>query len=69
MTALDATDISSEKDDVLFRHGASPFRGSTEQPPPQIAEAHVWGTTKWGKKAGAWGQGVDGLKDRGDEKR
>ncbi|WPH01083.1 AFG1-like ATPase [Acrodontium crateriforme] len=46
----------------------SPFRTTTE-PPPKISWMHVWGTTKWGKRAGAWGQGPDGLKDRGDEKR
>ncbi|KAK5127369.1 hypothetical protein LTR85_006708 [Meristemomyces frigidus] len=53
-----------------FRHGAtSPFRTSTE-PPPKFLWTHVWGTgTQWGKKAGAWGRGVEGLKDRGSEKR
>jgi peroxisome-assembly ATPase len=32
--------------------------------PPKIAQEHTWGVTEWGKKAGPWGQGVDGLKSR-----
>lgn len=52
-------------DDVIFKHGsnASPFRVSQE-PPPKFSAANFWGVTKWGKKAGAWGQGPEGLKDR-----
>ena len=42
---------------------ASPFRTSTE-PPPQFSWVHTWGMMKWGKKAGAWGQGVEGLEER-----
>ncbi|GAM82846.1 hypothetical protein ANO11243_008320 [Dothideomycetidae sp. 11243] len=61
-------DIAPDKDEVLFRHGASPFRTVTE-PPPKFSWTHVWGTVKWGKKAGAWGQGVEGLKDRKKEDR
>lgn len=45
----------------------SPFRTSTE-PPPKFGWQHVWGTMRWGKKAGAWGQGVEGLEDRRKEK-
>lgn len=56
----------SSRDERSFKH--SPFRTAAE-PPPKFSWTHVWGTTKWGKKAGAWGQGVEGLKDRGDEKR
>jgi protein AFG1 len=62
--------VSEVEDDVLFKHGASPFRTQTA-PPPKISWTHVWGTgVEWGKKAGAWGRGVDGLKDRkkGDDK-
>jgi len=39
----------------------SPFR-EARQPAPKIAWTHAWGIMKWGKKAGAWGQGLDGLK-------
>jgi hypothetical protein len=35
-----------------------------EEPPPKISWTHVWGTVRWGKKAGAWGKGVDGLRER-----
>ena len=55
--------VTKEDDGVMFRGGASPFRKAVE-PPPQIGWTHIWGTVKWGKRAGAWGQGVQGLKDR-----
>jgi len=45
----------------------SPFR-ITEDPPPKFSWAHIWGTVKWGPKAGAWGQGPEGLKDRRSKK-
>lgn len=47
----------------LFRHGASPFRVSRE-PPPKIGWTHAWGMMTWGRKAGAWGKGVEGLAER-----
>ena len=50
----------------MVRHGSSPFRTS-EEPPPKISWVHAWGMMKWGKKAGAWGKGVEGLGER--EKR
>ncbi|KAL8669719.1 MAG: hypothetical protein Q9168_005703 [Polycauliona sp. 1 TL-2023] len=53
------------KDDTLFRHGASPFRTSPD-PPPKISWTHAWGMMKWGKKAGQWGQGPEGLEKRGE---
>lgn len=62
-----ARDLNEKQDEIMFRHNASPFRTSTE-PPPKFNWTHVWGTVKWGKKAGAWGQGVEGLKDRKKEK-
>ncbi|KAL8802596.1 MAG: hypothetical protein Q9182_003686 [Xanthomendoza sp. 2 TL-2023] len=49
--------------ETLFRHGASPFRTS-QDPPPQIPWTHAWGMIRWGKKAGAWGKGPDGLGER-----
>ncbi|CAD0092206.1 unnamed protein product [Aureobasidium vineae] len=60
--------VDEVNDEVLFRHGASPFRRS-EEPPPKFSWTHIWGTMKWGKKAGAWGQGVEGLKDRKKESK
>jgi protein AFG1 len=56
--------VSEDEDQVLFKHSASPFRTASE-PPPKISWTHVWGTgVVWGKRAGAWGKGVEGLKDR-----
>lgn len=50
-------------DEELFRHGASPFRVHVE-PPPKFGWMHAWGMMRWGRKAGAWGKGVDGLEER-----
>lgn len=52
---------SSQKE--LFRHGASPFRTSQEAP-PKFGWEHAWGLIKWGRKAGAWGKGVEGLEEK-----
>ncbi|KAK0106967.1 hypothetical protein ONS95_003682 [Cadophora gregata] len=41
----------------------SPFR-EPRDPPPEFGVWHAWGITKWGKKAGVWGQGPDGLDAR-----
>ena len=40
-----------------------PFREKRE-PPTKIGWTHAWGMMKWGKKAGPWGQGPDGLDSR-----
>ena len=58
-------EIQEEK---LFRHGASPFRTSQE-PPPKFAWVHAWGMMKWGKKAGAWGKGPEGLEEEEENKK
>lgn len=52
---------------AVFRHGASPFRTSQEAP-PKFGWEHAWGLIKWGKKAGAWGKGVEGLEERSKTK-
>ena len=52
-----------EQQGQLFPHGASPFRTHPDAP-PKFGFAHVWGTVRWGKKAGAWGKGVEGLGER-----
>ena len=54
---------SESRSEGLFRHGASPFRTS-QDPPPKFSFVHAWGMMKWGKKAGSWGQGPDGLSGR-----
>jgi predicted ATPase len=56
-----------EQQGQLFPHGASPFRTHPDAP-PKIDWTHVWGTVKWGKRAGAWGKGVEGLQERMNEK-
>lgn len=38
----------------------SPFRRKRQEP-PKIGWTHAWGMVQWGKKAGTWGQGPDGL--------
>ena len=58
--------MGEEKEEGLFRHGASPFRTAME-PPPKFGWTHVWGMMRWGRKAGAWGIGVDGLEQRKKE--
>ncbi len=59
-----ARDVDEKADEVLFRHGAtSPFRTSAEAP-PKFEWTHIWGMVRWGKKAGAWGKGVEGLAER-----
>jgi len=49
----------------------SPFR-EMRVSSPKIAWSHAWGMMKWGKKAGSWGQGPEGLeqkkRDGGGEK-
>ena len=47
----------------VFKHGASPFRTS-EEAPPKFGYQHAWGMMTWGKKAGAWGKGPEGLDDK-----
>ncbi|KZF25607.1 hypothetical protein L228DRAFT_244477 [Xylona heveae TC161] len=46
---------------------SSPFRTHPE-PPPRFSWTHAWGMIKWGPKAGTWGQGVEGVKARRQEK-
>lgn len=51
------------EEDEIFKHGASPFRTALE-PPPKFGFQHAWGMMTWGKKAGAWGKGPEGLDER-----
>ncbi|MCJ1361635.1 hypothetical protein MMC16_000735 [Acarospora aff. strigata] len=59
------TESEREREDALFRHNASPFRTHAD-PPPKFSWVHAWGMMRWGKKAGAWGQGPEGLKEKGN---
>lgn len=62
-TQMQREGMRASIDEELFRHGASPFRVHAE-PPPKFGWMHVWGMMRWGRKAGAWGKGVDGLRER-----
>lgn len=66
----DSTSIGVQEpgeEDRLFRYGASPFR-THQEPPPKLGWQHAWGMMTWGKKAGAWGKGPEGLADRKNQK-
>jgi len=44
--------------DDLARHN-DVIVAKTKDGPPRFPPQHIWGVTKWGKKAGKWGQGSD----------
>lgn len=48
------------RDEMVVRGVGSPFRTRTDDP-PSFGWVHVWGMMRWGKKAGVWGMGVEGL--------
>ena len=56
----------TEKDESLFRHGASPFRTRSD-PPPRFGWQHAWGMMTWGRKAGEC-KGVEGDRGKAGEK-
>jgi hypothetical protein len=58
----DEVDRQREVED-LFKYGASPFRTHPDAP-PKFSWTHAWGMMTWGKKAGAWGKGLEGLDER-----
>ena len=47
---------------------ASLFRDKQDLP-PKIGWTHAWGMMQWGKKAGPWGQGPEGLAQRKDKSK
>ncbi|KAF2840576.1 hypothetical protein M501DRAFT_930614 [Patellaria atrata CBS 101060] len=63
----ESQDLSEKDKDTLFKDGASPFRTSSERT-PKFGWVHAWGMAQWGKKAGSWGKGVDGLNERKRER-
>lgn len=60
--------VDETRDENTFKHGTSPLRTSQE-PPPKFSWVHIWGTQRWGPRAGVWGQGVERLKDREKERK
>jgi hypothetical protein len=59
--------LDETRDERSFKHPASPFR-PPQEPARKISEVHAWGVAEWGARAGAWGKGPDGLKDRSEAK-
>ena len=58
----DQRSFRQKKMSVSEAESSSPFR-TEKEPPPKIGWTHFWGTTVWGKRAGRWGQGAEGLKE------
>ncbi|KAL9624957.1 MAG: hypothetical protein Q9160_001004 [Pyrenula sp. 1 TL-2023] len=42
------------------KRSLSPFR-TLQEPPPRFGERHFWDLGLWGRRAGRWGKGVEGL--------
>ena len=67
------TTKTEEEEEEEEESGESPMRFSpfrtNQEPPPKFSWVHAWGMMKWGRKAGAWGQGVDGFEDRNNKKK
>lgn len=59
-------EATKEEDKEGTNHArmTSPYRVSSD-PPPKIAWTHAWGMMQWGRKAGVWGKGIEGLDERG----
>ncbi|PIA93850.1 Lactation elevated protein 1 B [Cercospora beticola] len=62
-----STEDTTRPPESFKRYDGGPFKPKLE-PARKISWTHAWGLGEWGKRAGAWGKGVDGLKDRGSEK-
>ena len=57
------TDVEMAQVSNDDKPATSPFRVH-DKPPPKISWTHIWGTMRWGNRAGAWGQGPEGLQAR-----
>ncbi|KXT18228.1 hypothetical protein AC579_2893 [Pseudocercospora musae] len=62
-------DSTRPEESFKKRFDGGPFKQKSVDTSRKIPWTHIWGTMKWGKGAGAWGQGPEGLKDRGDEEK
>lgn len=60
--------LQGEKLEEMEKMAARPLR-KMQDPLPKFDWTHAWGMMKWGKKAGVWGQGPDGLGKRKDRSR
>lgn len=54
-------------DEMVIRGVSSPFRTRADDP-PSFGWVHVWGMMRWGRKAGVWGMGVEGLQAKVEER-
>ncbi|KAM3420450.1 hypothetical protein BST61_g3720 [Cercospora zeina] len=63
-----SSEDTSRPPESFKRYDGGPFQQKVE-PARKISWTHAWGLGKWGKRAGAWGKGVDGLQDGGSAKR
>lgn len=55
--------VGLQRKDMEREESTPPFQKKREEP-PKFGWTHAWGMMKWGKKAGSWGQGTDGLDQR-----
>jgi predicted ATPase len=55
--------LQGKKLEEMENRARGPFREERD-PPTKIGWTHAWGMMKWGKKAGPWGQGPEGLDAR-----
>lgn len=62
--------LDETRPDESFKHyDGGPFKQKRERP-RKIGWTHFWAMVKWpGSRAGVWGQGLDGLKSRGKDKK
>ena len=58
----EANKISKITDEEKAEAAESRYR-LYDRPPPSFSLMHFWGTTPWGRKAGRWGKGVEGLSE------
>ncbi|KAH8145627.1 uncharacterized protein LAJ45_10428 [Morchella importuna] len=53
-----------EREGVVF----SPFRKHPQEP-PRFGGEHFWSVVRWGRRAGNWGKGVEGVKERKEDEK
>lgn len=62
----EAVEDTTRPPESFKRYDGGPFKKQLE-PAKKISWTHAWGLGEWGKRAGAWGKGVDGLKSKKKE--
>ena len=64
----EAVEDTTRPPESFKTYDGGPFKKQLE-PARKIGVWHAWGLGEWGKRAGAWGKGVEGLKEKDGEKR